>query len=326
MSKQGNNLQPVYFFVGEDALKRGVLEDRLRARIARLGDIDFNFQAFDGNRDKVADVISACQTMPFLNDYRLVIVRQAEGFSSSDAKALVTYIDDPNATTVLALSSSGFESRSALSKAFSQAPKEAVVDCSIGDLPNLVRSLATSHGIVIAPAAAAALIDLAGSDTVHLDGELEKLALAHEGSDPVTVEEVQRFIAPIASKDFKPWEFLDALSARDSAKCFRILSGVDDGELVRLLSLSVGRMKELLAATSDSCSTASSLAAALGKKDWQVKNHHRWARAVKPEAIERAIVSASETESAMKSGADAREAFVSWLCDWFASVSPNVRR
>ena len=326
MAKQTNNLLPVYFFVGEDALKRSVLEDRLRARVAALGDIDFNFDVFDGTKAKAADIIASCNTMPFISDYRLVIVRQAEGLVSSDAKALTAYIDDPNPSTVLAISSSGFESRSPLSKSVSQLPKQAVVDCSITDLPNLVRSLATSHGIAIDPDAASALIELAGSDTVHLDGELEKLALAHEGSAPVSIDEVTRLVAPLSPKDFKPWEFLDALSAGNSAKCFRILSGVDENELTRLLSLSVGRLKELLAATSDSCSTIASLAAALGKKDWQVKNHRRWAHTIAPASIEAAIIAASETESAMKSGTNPREAFVSWLCDWFAAVSPTVRR
>ena len=326
MSKQANNLEPVYFFVGEDALKRSVLEDRLRTRIAALGDIDFNSDTFDGAKAKASDIIASCETMPFLSDYRLVTLRQPEALSTAEQKAIAGYLASPCETTVLALSSAGFEARSPLAKAFAAAPRNAVVDCSIGDIANLVRSLATGHGVTIDPAAARTLIDLAGSDTVHLDAELQKLALAHVGNEPISAREVQELISPLAAEEFKPWEFLDALSARDAAKCFRILAGVDEAELIRLLSLSVGRLKELLAASSSVCPNASALAAAIGKKDWQVKKHHRWVRSIPPHALEEAIIFAAETEMAMKSGTNPRDAFCEWLCSYFSRVLPSPRR
>lgn len=326
MSAKDNRLQPYYFFIGEDALKRTVLEDRLRTRIAALGDVDFNCNIFDGSKDSADDILAACETMPFLCDYRYVLVRHAEGLNAAGAKRLAAYLAAPNDTTVLALSTSGFEARSALAKACATAPKGAVVDCSLGDPVNLARSLATGHGATISPAAAAALVELAGTDTIHLDAELEKLALAHVGTEPISVEEVRQLVAPLAAKDFKPWEFLDALSARDAAKCFRILSGVEDGDLIRLLNQCVGRLKELLAAKSASCSTPATLAAALSKKDWQVRNCLKWAGSIPADTLEAAIISAADTDCAMKSGTDNRFAFTKWLCDYFAALVPSARR
>ena len=326
MAEKSNNLQPVYFFVGEDALKRGVLEDRLKTRIATMGDIDFNYSLFDGTKDAAADIVAACETLPFLCDYRYVLLRQAEALNAANAKVLAAYIEKPNDTTVLAISSSGFEARSPLAKAMAQAPKQTVVDCSITDIVNLVRGLATGHDATIAPAAAHLLVELAGSDTVHLDDELAKLALAHSGTDPISVEEVRQMVAPLAAKDFKPWEFLDAFSARDAAKCFRILSGVEEGEIIRLFSLVQGRLKELLAAKSASLKSASSLAQALGKKDWQVKNHLRWAATLDEGQLERHIILAAEAEASMKSGGEPKDVMVEWLCGYFADVVPGHRR
>ncbi|MBR3258591.1 MAG: DNA polymerase III subunit delta [Eggerthellaceae bacterium] len=317
MTAKDNILLPYYFFIGEDALKRGVLEDRLKSRIAAMGDIDFNFAAFDGGRNTAEEVIAACETLPFLSDYRYVLLRNADSLNAANAKALAAYISNPSDTTVLAISATSLDAKSPLGKSLAAAPKKAVVDCSITDIQALVRSLAVGHGATIGPQAAALLVELAGSDTVHLDGELEKLALAHEGNDPITADEVRRMVAPLASEDFKPWEFLDALSMRDAARCFRILSGVPDGELIRLFSLVQGRLKELLAAKSPSCGTAAQLAQALGKKDWQVKNHLRWASNLPDGHLELAIISAAEAEAAMKSGTDPREAFIDWLTAYF---------
>lgn len=325
MSKKDNTLLPVYFFVGEDALKRSVLEERLKTRVAATGDIDFNFAAFDGTTARAAEIIDACQTMPFLASYRYVLVRQAEGLNAASAKELCAYIAAPNPTTVLALSSAGFDGRSALAKAFAAASSASVVDCSLANVENIVRGMAVGHGATIAPAAIKELIALAGSDTIHLDDEVQKLVLAHDGDDPISVEEVRRLVAPLAAEDFKPWEFLDALCARDARTCFRIFAGVDDKDLFGLFSLCQTRLKELVAAQSRDCPTAGALAAALGKKDWQVKNHKRWAAGFPPGALEAAIVSAAHTEGAMKSGADMHAAVLTWLCDLFASCRPGGR-
>ncbi len=316
MTKTTQTLLPVYFFVGEDALKRAKVESRLKARIAALGDIDFNYNEFDGSKAKAKDIVEACQTMPFLSEYRFVLVRQAERFSAAEAKVLVAYLSSPNPSTVLALSTTGFDGRSALAKAVAAADKGAVVDCSLGDLEAIVRSLAVGHGGTIAPAAAKLLVELVGSDTVHLDGELQKLALAHEGSEPITADEVRAMVTPLAATEFKPWEFLDALCARNGQTCFRILSGVDDDELFRLFSLVQTRLKELLAAQSRTCPTDAALAKALNKKDWQVKNYRRWANSYPPGKLESAIVAAVQTDADMKSGTPAREAITLWLCNF----------
>ncbi len=320
MAKTAQTLLPVYFFVGEDALKRQVAEDRLKSRIAKLGDIDFNYNEFDGSKCKASDIVEACQTMPFLCDYRYVLVREADGLNAAGAKALCAYIKEPNETTVLALSTSGFDGKSALGKAFSAAPKTQVVDCSLGDVEAIVRSLATGHGKTITPAAAQLLVERVGTDTIHLDTELQKLALAHEGNEPISVQEVAEQVAGVAATEFKPWEFLDAVSAQNAQKCFLILSGVEDDELIHLFSLVQSRIKELIAAQSRSCSTRAALASALGKKDWQVKNHARWAQGFAPGALERACISAVQTEAAMKSGTDKRDAFTDWLCTFFADA------
>ena len=320
MSAKDNKLLPYYFFVGEDALKRGVLEERLKARIATLGDIDFNFAAFDGTKDTAEDIVAACETLPFLSPYRYVLVRNADGFNAANAKTLAAYLASPSEECVLALSATAFDAKSALGKALAAAPKNAVVDCSINDIRSLVRSLAVGHGVPISPNAAALLVELAGSDTIHLDAELEKLALAHEGNDPITPDEVRRLVAPLASEDFKPWEFLDALSQADAQRCFRILSGVEEGELVRLMSLAQGRLKELLAAKSPSCSTPASLAEALGKKDWQVKNHLRWAGNLPEGLLEQTIISGAEAEASMKSGGNPRDVFSDWLAAFFTAA------
>ena len=314
MAAKDNRLQPVYFFIGEDALKRGVAEDRLRARVAAMGDIDFNSSSFDGSKDPAATIVGACRTLPFLSDYRFVLVKHADAMAAAQAKVLAAYIEQPEETTVLAVSATALDAKSALGKAFAKAPANSVVDCTIGDVAALVRSLAVGHGTPISPAAAAALVELVGKDTVRLDGELSKLALSHEGDAPISEQEVRAQVAPVAPKEVKPWELLDAISALDERRSLTALEAMEDGELVRLCSQISGRFKELLAAKSPACPNVAALAAALGKKDWQVKNLPRWASRIPVTALEDAVIEGASVEAAMKSGSDQREALTLWVC------------
>ena len=50
---------------------------RLRARLSALGDLSFNSDEFNGEAATGADVVSACNTVPFASPLRLVAVRNA---------------------------------------------------------------------------------------------------------------------------------------------------------------------------------------------------------------------------------------------------------
>ena len=73
--QQQNQLLAAYLAVGEDALKREAVITRLRARLAKLGDLSFNADDFDGETAAGADIAAACNTMPFASPVRLEIGR-----------------------------------------------------------------------------------------------------------------------------------------------------------------------------------------------------------------------------------------------------------
>ena len=77
--------------------------------------------------------------------------------------------------------------------------------------------MAVTHGVTLTEGAAVKLVDLVGEDTVHLDSELKKIALAHRGTDAVNEHEIVDMVSRTA--EVKPWEFVDAFAARDVRKC-----------------------------------------------------------------------------------------------------------
>ena len=202
-----------------------------------------------------------------------------------------------------------------LYKAVAACGKTAVIDCAPlkrYELPRTVRSMAVTHGVTLTEGAAVKLVDLVGEDTVHLDSELKKIALAHRGTDAVNEHEIVDMVSRTA--EVKPWEFVDAFAARDVRKCLLYLGRMDSVSPHALLAMCTTRLRELVCARSMADrGNPRGVAAALKAPDWRVKNHVNWARGFTAAELRRAIISSRDTERAMKSGADPRSAFLDWV-------------
>lgn len=315
--KKQDTLLPVYLVVGEDALKRDAVMKRLRSRIAALGDLSFNSDEFGGDTAAGDDIVTACNTMPFASPVRLVEVRAADKLKKADAEALVAYLSSPSEATVLALVADKLAKNTRLYKAVAAYGKTAVIDCAplkAYELPKTVRALAVGHGVTFTEGAAAKLVELAGEDTVRLDSEVRKIALAHRGTDAVNEHEVVALVSRTA--EVKPWEFVDAFAARDVRKCLLYRARMKSESPYSLLARCTSRLRELVCAR---CmaerGNPRATAAALKLPDWRVKNHAAWARGFSSAELRRAIVSARDTERAMKSGADPEAAFMEWVLE-----------
>ncbi len=306
---------PAYLIAGDDVLKRDVVLKRLRTRLESMGDLSFNFDTFDAQNTSGNDIVAACNTLPFASPLRLVQVNGADSLKKADVDALVSYLAAPNETTVLALVGDKLDKKGRLYKAVSAFGAIAIIDCSSpkrAALPKMVRSMASDCGITLTEGAAVKLVDLVGEDTVRLDAEVKKLALAHQGTDAVDEREVEGLV--VRSAEVKVWEFVDAFSKRDTSTCVAYLDQMPSASPYALLARCVSRLRELVCARAMiERNTPQALAAALKQPDWRVKNHLSWARGFTDEELHRALDSARDTERAMKSGTDPQSAFLDWV-------------
>ncbi|MDD6650721.1 MAG: DNA polymerase III subunit delta [Eggerthellales bacterium] len=316
-----NTFLPAYLTVGDDALKRQAVEARLVKRISALGDLSFNSDTFDGEKASGSAIVDACNTMPFASEVRLVTVRNADKLKKADWQPIVDYLKSPNATTVLALYAVSLSKASGLYKAIAALGKNAIIDCSspkAKDLPALVAGIAKGYGLTLTRGAIELLIEYVGTDTVALDGELKKISLSHRGDDAVNEAEISLMVAHTA--EIKPWEFVNALSANNKRRCIYCLNHMESASPYALLSSCVSRIRELLITQSLMRRHAvASLPDVLGMPAWKVKNHQQWARNFTPAKLRGALVSARDTEQAMKSGAaDPDLAFQTWVLEFLS--------
>ena len=315
-----SGLLPVYLVVGEDELKRRTVIERLRKKVAESGDLEFNRDEFSGERASGEAIVGACNTLPFASDLRLVEVVAADKLVKADSEAIVEYLQAPSETTVLALSAPKLAKNTRLYKAVAAVDKKAVIDCAPMkrfELVRALRSMATGHGFTLTQAASEKLVELVGEDTVALDSELQKIALAHEGNDAVTDRDIAAFVS--RSSEAKPWELVDAFAARDARQCAVLLPLIPSSSPYALIGMCTVRLRELACAKSlEARGEGGRLAEELKVPSWRVKNHRAWAARFTEAELARAFSTARDCERAMKSGTDPDDAFKDWL---FATIA-----
>ena len=316
MAENGKQkLMAAYLAVGEDALKRRTVLDRLRKRIASMGDLEFNHDEFDGATASGSDIAISCNTLPFASDLRLVEVSNVDKLAKQDAEVLVAYLAAPNVSTVLALSGEKLAKNTRLYKAVAALGKNAVIDCAPMkryELARALRDMAVGHGFTITAGGAEKLIELVGEDTVRLDSELRKLALAHRGNAAVGEREVNTLVA--RTSEAKPWQFVDAFAARDAKRCMSLLAALDSASPYALIAMCTNRLRELCCAKSLAHrGEAHRLAEVMKVPAWRVKNHAAWASGFTDAELRRAFSTARDCERAMKSGTDPQAAFERWF-------------
>ena len=301
MSKQ--ELLRGYLIVGTDELKRKAALTRLKARLDP-GLEAFNLDERTASAELEAGELLASLYTAAIGPLRLVIVHAADKLPKEVSEALIGYLDKPNPSCTLVLVADKLAKNTRLYKAIAAIGKQTVVDCApieARDLPSHVSKLAKAHGIAIDAQASAELIARVGDTTTMLDTQIAVLAQLCRDAGVIRKSDIEQHVARIA--EVKPWPFLDALSARstrDAVVQYRLLG---DGQAVRILALAVGRIRELICARSlDGRGTPGLLASELGKQDWQVRNHLRWARAFKDGELESALHACADADAALKRG------------------------
>lgn len=310
-------LLTAYLIVGSDELKREAAVSRLKRRIDPSLR-DFNLDEMVGT--SIADpqaLIGSLNMLPFGTGFRLVIVDQAGKLSREVSEPIVSYLADPNPSTVLCLVAESLPKTTRLYKAVARLGKTAVVDCSPKkrwELPSQVVRMASAYGVPIDQDGAKELVERAGESPKLLDAQLRVLSELCRDRGRITRADVQTHVARTA--EVKPWDLLDALSARDAPRAFelyRLMVGQGSSP-VMICALVAGRLRELVCAHSlNRRGRSADIPKELGRPPFQVKNHAAWARRFGDGELERAMVSCARCDRALKSGGDAETEMISLM-------------
>lgn len=308
-------LLPGYLIVGADELKSSHAIERMRTRLDESGMAAFNLDERDMAKDpQMDDIIASLNTFPMGSEFRLVILEHCDRLPKTVSEPLVEYFANPSPTTVCLVVATSLAKNTRLYKAIAALGPKAIIDCApkkAWEMPAQVVKMAAAYGKVMGLPAAEELVSRAGDNGRMLDNEVKKLA-AMISAPEITKADIERHISRTA--EVKPWDFLNAVAARDLPRSLELLKLQPSNSEVRLWSLLVARLRELIVAKSlDARGVGSQLASTLGVQGWQVKNHLTWSRRWRMEELLDALSQAVDVELALKGSRDSELALRMWV-------------
>lgn len=220
---------PFYFLQGEEDYYIDLLVKEFETRVVPEDEKDFNLMTYYGADAEVSNVIASAQQFPVLSKYQLVFLKEAQAMQQAKSKleSFVSYIKNPNRSTVLVITfkGEGLNATSDLIKALKNS-KDAILfksdrikDYQLGDP---IRDYCRAKGFIIDEKAVTLLADYIGSPLSKLFGEIDRLIITKgKNNNSITAEDIEKNIG--ISKDFNTFELVKAIATKNYQKTMLII-------------------------------------------------------------------------------------------------------
>lgn len=319
-------IYPVYFLKGREAVLRTAALDALIDQLTDPGFRDFDVERIDG-KDATADrILAAAGGAPFASLRRVVVVEDAQRMASEEAERLQKLLPknvNPASAVVFVAGETGEAKKGSDDGATKTNQRAAAV---VRRLDTLAKSLgvirkfdplkppeaarwlaeATRHiGKAMDTAARTELLARVGPALGALQMELEKLA-AFAGTRPaITVDDVRSVVSE--STEFTIFNLTDAVGAGNVAAALRALHGLraNNEPALRILPMLTRQYRLVWQAKmmSEDRSAADRLPKdlnLLSQSDWQREKFARQARTMTWERLRRGLRLMLQTDLALK--------------------------
>lgn len=206
----------VVIFGDEEYQKCAGLQRVLEELIPPDADRSLALCEYDGGRTEdqggptLAAVMDDLNTLPFLTQRRVVLVREADKFISAQREPLENYLKHPSPTGTLVLECRSFPRTLRLYKA-AEASGGRIIECrklSGRALIDFAAQTARAAGKQLSPAAAARLVENVGNEQGLIANEVEKLCLYAGDRAQITEQDIAELVGQ--SREEKIFAVMDA--------------------------------------------------------------------------------------------------------------------
>ena len=186
---------PVYFLAGEENF---LLEDCLKRIEKVINTDDLNREIFQATESSGNDILNSVETLPFLTDKRIVILKMASKLKNDDFKIITKIIENPVDTTCFIIVfpdkiKNSTSKRKDLIELCEESDKCYCVDCKKmyeKEVKVFIQEEFNNRGKTVESDVVQQIVDDAGLDLQNVSSEIEKISL-YLGNDKknVTVED-----------------------------------------------------------------------------------------------------------------------------------------
>ncbi len=229
-------ISPVYLFYGEETYLRDQyakkFQDLLPAEVR-----DFNLDIVDGRETTIDSIINLATTLPFMSEYRVVIVKNADVFknrrtgpnengdphgekSNPADETLINYLENPLDTTCLVFCADSADKKSKIYKSIEKHGQVVeFLPLKGRELTAWIERKARELGKTIEPPAIGLLVTAVGNNLNQLQAELEKLS-CYSCTGKITVSDVEFMVSKTA--EISIFDLVDSVGERNYKKAIRM--------------------------------------------------------------------------------------------------------
>lgn len=249
-------IDPVYLLMG---VEHHLIDTTIKRLIKAMPDLDENSVIrFDLEETPVEAVIEEADTLPFLEDRKLIIANNASFLKASDKTKekvvhnialLEAWLGNPSptATVVFLAPYEKLDGRKKISKLMQE--KATVVEAmplTGKDLTTWIQNEASSNGVKISLETAQVLIDMTGDSLLTLSSEIAKIAMYMDGDGEVTSGIIENLVPRLPEVDV--FRLTDAYMTGNVKQTIKIYHDLlrNGEEPIMLTSLIAGQIRLMI--------------------------------------------------------------------------------
>ena len=237
----------IYLFHGEDSYSSQQKANRWQREFIKKYD-EFNTQLLEGENLTAAQISEALNTVPFIVEKKLIIVRDflRESSTEEQKKVAEKLEETPDYCVLVFVERQKADARLTLFKKIKKIGQ--IVDFNYLEKPQLTgwiqQEVAKKNG-QIGTREAAQLADTVGPDLWQMSHEIEKLT-THDATHPIKAETIEALVTPNLSESI--FKLTDYLAQRNRQKSTQTLNTlVESGEdLMQIFHMIVRHFRILI--------------------------------------------------------------------------------
>jgi DNA polymerase III subunit delta len=225
-----NNFAQMYLLYGKETFLIEEVEKEIIKKNLTDDVIDFNLAVYDMEEVPLDVAIEDAETLPFMGDKRVVIIKNASFLTAAkqkvehDLDTFMTYIENPSPSSILIVQAP-YEKLDERKKIVKLLKKQSDVleanQLNESMIKKWVQSRAESCSVTISQRAIEKLLLVSGSNLMLLASEIEKIALFVGEGEEITEEIIEEQVARTLEQNI--FTLIDKVTQRKIDEAFRIM-------------------------------------------------------------------------------------------------------
>ncbi len=303
-----NNLKNCYLLYGSESYLIKTYEERIMVAAAGSKDDIMNIAVFDDRKLLAAPVMDSAETLPFLAEKRVVIVRDSGFFKTGkkdETENIAEYVKNVPESTVLVFCENEVDKRNAAYKAVAKYGYAAEFKpLTEKDLIKWIAKEFKQRKIAVDGKTAAYLIRVTGADMTAIVTEIDKLSSFGADKGKIEIADINEVC--VSNPEIKIFEMVGAMGNKNTEKAISIYRNMIlyNESPFGILSMITRHFRLMYQCSRlmDEGENFASVAVKLGLRDFAVRDYCRQAKNFSSDRLRSAIEDCLKADVDIKSG------------------------